>query len=607
MLTKYCLVILVALLFAVLPFSHIIAREPIVATDVDSVAIKSKERTDRFYDSLQSKTTRRTVPRFLYNVVFVKTHRDTLKSDKIIDEARTLKRFEGRTINDVIVVRETVFDTTRNALERLANNTHYLTRERTVRRDLLFHRGDTIDAQRIVNNKQLLRSRSYIADVAIDIVPSPIDTMLVDVYVRTRDSWTLSADGSINLKGRTMIELYDANILGFGNRFSVRTNFNWANGDYGGNAVEYDIPNILGTFFRANFIAGRNFDKGDLGLSVQKNIILPTDYEFGFSYYDRKQDYYMLYADSARRVDTRQLDVWGGYSHRVKSINSSLYMMVRYGYRKFDERPDVNPFFNPAFHESKNILTSLGLYREKFYTSNLIYGYGFKEYLAAGYRAEVTAGYTWGEFSNDWYLGLNYRVGGFTSVGYLMGGFTLGSYINPLTGKWHQSGVDVTLHAFSNLLVSGRSRVRQFLTLSYTQGWNRYQGSDELIRFTNDRGPRGIDKKVVYGVNRAVLNTETVIFTPYQPLGFRIAIFGYADAGLLGGYSNIFRNEFFSTFGVGVRLKNERLVFSTIQIKLGLAVGKPGFMGGEYFNVSNQQRVDHFRYLPTRPETVDFK
>ena len=57
-----------------------------------------------------------------------------------------------------------------------------------------------------------------------------------------------------------------------------------------------------------------------------------------------------------------------------------------------------------------------------------------------------------------------------------------------------------------------------------------------------------------------ILNTETVVFTPYQPLGFRIAVFGFADFGLIGYSPNIFKNDFFTSFGLGVRLRNERLV-----------------------------------------------
>ena len=104
-----------------------------------------------------------------------------------------------------------------------------------------------------------------------------------------------------------------------------------------------------------------------------------------------------------------------------------------------------------------------------------------------------------------------------------------------------------------------------------------------------------------------VLNTETVFFTPYQPLGFRIALFGFADFGLLGRDANIFKNNFFTTFGLGVRLRNERLVFSTIQLRLGVALGKGGWADCRYFQASNGTRMEQYRYLPSRPEIVRFR
>lgn len=104
-----------------------------------------------------------------------------------------------------------------------------------------------------------------------------------------------------------------------------------------------------------------------------------------------------------------------------------------------------------------------------------------------------------------------------------------------------------------------------------------------------------------------VLNTETVFFTPYQPLGFRIALFGFADFGLLGRDANIFKNNFYTTFGLGVRLRNERLVFSTIQLRLGVALGKGGWADCRYFQASNGTRMEQYRYLPSRPEIVRFR
>ena len=103
------------------------------------------------------------------------------------------------------------------------------------------------------------------------------------------------------------------------------------------------------------------------------------------------------------------------------------------------------------------------------------------------------------------------------------------------------------------------------------------------------------------------LYSETVVFTPYQPLGFRITVFGFADFGLIGYSPNIFKNDFFTSFGLGVRLRNERLVFNTIQIRLGVAFGKRGLVESEYFRLSNPTRMEQYRYRPTRPEIVEFK
>ena len=314
----------------------------------------------------------------------------------------------------------------------------------------------------------------------------------------------------------------------------------------------------------------------------------------------------MVEQDTSLLVKERNLDAWGGYSHFLRRINSSVYLTGRYNYRRVSRRPLVGPHFNPALHDQDALLVGAGLYREKFYTANMIYGFGLREYLATGYKAELTTGYSWGEFNDAMYLGMSYETGGFRGVGYIMGGFTLGSYIDLNDGMWQRSAVDVDLRWFSNLFLFRRSRIRQFLAFNYTQGWNRGTGSDESIRFTRIDGLQALKEHII-GTNRMILNTETVIFTPYQPLGFRIAVFGFADFGLIGYSPNIFKNDFFTSFGLGVRLRNERLVFNTIQIRLGVAFGKNGLVESEYFRLSNSTRMEQYRYRPTRPEIVEFK
>ena len=53
-------------------------------------------RNQRLYDSIQSKTSRRAVPRMLYRMLFVKPVLDTTMSGRVTDESRLLEPYAGR-------------------------------------------------------------------------------------------------------------------------------------------------------------------------------------------------------------------------------------------------------------------------------------------------------------------------------------------------------------------------------------------------------------------------------------------------------------------------------------------------------------------------------
>ena len=403
-----------------------------------------------------------------------------------------------------------------------------------------------------------------------------------------------------------MFGLSDANIFGWGNALRLRTNFDRRDFSYGGNEIEYEIPNVLGSFYTAQLAAGRAFYQSTLLLDLHKEFLRPTDYEAGASYSVLKDKRPMIEQDSSELVKERNLDLWGGYSRYLPAMRASLFLTGHYNYRRLSLRPQVAAQHHPALHDRDLLLFGIGFYREKFYTANMIYGFGRREYLAAGYKAQLTGGYSWGEFGNEIYLGASYDRGGFFSVGYVMGGCSFGSFIDPVDGTWRRSAANFNLRWFSNLFLIRRSRLRQFLGFSYTQGWNRGTGNDESIRFTFTDGLQAL-KEYTLGTTRAVLNTETVLFSPYQPLGFRIAFFGFADFGLIGYSPNVFKNAFYTSLGMGVRLRNERLVFKTIQIRLGIAFGKHGLVESEYFRLSTTTRLSQYRYRPERPDIIGFE
>ena len=182
----------------------------------DSLNTATSERNQRLYDSIQSKTNRRAVPRMLYRMLFVKPVLDTTFSGRVLDESRLLEPYAGKTVGDITIERRHPFDSDGNWLERTGNKLHVMTRERVLRRDLLFEPGDTIAPELLVRNLQLLRSRAYISDATMELTPDSLDSTRVVVTLRSRDSWTISADAALHGEGRTMIGLSDANIFGSG-------------------------------------------------------------------------------------------------------------------------------------------------------------------------------------------------------------------------------------------------------------------------------------------------------------------------------------------------------------------------------------------------------
>lgn len=621
MFSRRCIFRIPLLLLLLFPFAVRVAARPhphrgridsakldavAAPNDADTLDTRVTERNQRLYDSIASKTDRTAVSRMLYRLLFTESHTNPQAAGDIYDETSLLAPYAGKIIGEIRIERKQPFDTQGSWIERAGNKLHALTHEGIIRRDLLFSVGQPFDPELVVRTQQLLLSRSYISDTEITVEPDPHDTERVDIVLQVRDSWSIRIDADLYSEKRMMLGLTDGNIFGTGTRLKVETNLKYNNFDYGGNIAEYEMPNLLGSFFTFDIKGGRNFFENVLQVSLRKEFLKPTDYEVGASYTEMRSKRYFLDRDSSLLIKVRNLDLWAGWSKQLRNGRTNLFLTARYNYRRFMERPEVAADYNPALHAYDDLLSGIGLYRERLFMTNMVYGFGRKEYIATGYKAEVVTGHTWGEFDRSTYLGIGFRTGGFRRIGYLMGGFTLGSHIDRSTGAWNRSAVDVDVLWFSNLLTARRNRIRQFLALNYTQGWNRKRGYEESIGFTDENGLQALDRYAI-GTNRMVLNTETVVFTPIQPWGFRFAFFGFLDAGTLGYDANPFRNSGFASVGFGLRIKNERLIFGTLQIRLGMAFGKGGIVDSDWFSLSNTKHFAEYRFRPTRPEIVGFQ
>lgn len=547
------------------------------------------------------------ISRLIYRTLSTKPRDRTAEAKRAQQEMDSLLPFIGKTIGQITIIRNPVFDSsTKLWTERKGNSIHRITQERQIRKDLFIKPGDPFDPLLLSKNRQLLRSRSYLSSVDIQAVQSTDDPSKVDLIITTKDRWSISVDLNATGSGNTFFELYDDNILGWGSKLSVTTAFNWKNWNYGGNQFLYEKQNILGTFISGHLIAGKKFDRQDYGGAFKKEFIKPTDYSLGGYMFYRKEPLYIYTMDSTVNSSSDKWGVWGGKSFFLNGLQNSIFITGHFSTIRYRERPEVSESLNPYFHHEKRLLFSGGLYRERFRTSNLIYGYGVDEDIAYGYLFSLCAGPSWGEFGNRWYMGGTFSAGHFTRIGYLRWGMTLGSYLNNFNGNFYRTALTSNLNWFSKLMGQGRYKVRQFIDLNYTRGWNRMDGYCEYVEFQNNGDLRGL-RDHIYGNHRLVVNSETVIFTPWNAYQFRFALYGFVDMGLLGNEGNLFKNPFFTTVGLGVRIKNERLIFRTINIRLGFAVGRGGFMNADYFLLNTENKRQPIRYIPQKASLVDFE
>lgn len=569
---------------------------------------------ERFYDRLAVKSNRKGFTRMLHNL-FVKSSGGVSNKEPmaVTDETALYRPFEGRTVRSIEIVTNDIYaDKPVSFLEGVMNAVHVTTRRHTINRDMLFERGDKLDPDRVVKNKQLLTSRDYLYAVDIVVTPVPDDSLGVDVKVVTHDRWTINVDGAGKGSWGIAGDIYDVNLLGSGNKFRYSISLDWRKRRYEGSMFEYSIPNILGTFFNGRFVAGRSFWDTQYLVEINKRLVVDNDYEAGFVFNNLRTQYYVMYVDPERfdfrePVKSASLDVWLGKSLHFPSIRSNVYGMAAWYGARFYDRPDYTvKGMNPVFQTRSLWLGSLGLYREKFLTTNMTYSYGDTEYLATGYKAEITGGYLSGEFDSGAYAGASFRMGDFTPAGYFMGDMSIGGFYDAGARGFFQSALSLKVDYVTNLLKTPHANLRQFISLNYVKGWNRAEGAEEWIRLTKESGPRGLPG-FTHGRERAVLKTETVVFTPWQPLDFRIALYGYLDAGLICDNRNLFRNDLYSTIGIGIRLNNERLAFGTLQLNLSVALNRRGLMNNNWIMINDGTRMRSGRYIPEQPRVVGYR
>ncbi|UZR97482.1 hypothetical protein [Chondrinema litorale] len=574
-------------------------------------------KSEVFYDSLKAKSERSKISSWIYDFLISESKNqpsDTNAEDNVVKSTAPFEKYKGKIISSIIltsvpILEGSVMDTTQlvdTGLGKLANKLHVNTNNKVIKRNLIFKVGDLLSPTKLADNERIIRNLNYIQDARIVVIPNENNPDEVDVIVITQDKFSFIIGGGPNGFNSFDLKLGERNFLGSGRKVTIDYRYNYERIPASSVIITYENPNPAGTFFNTNIKYYNTWDQEGFELKSERNFITPQYKWIGGIEIDRMSEKHIdLLKFDTTVYQHSSKDVWVGRSFQIggKESRKNFIISQRLFSQKFLDRPQVEVDSNLFYHDRILYLTGLSLTRQKFQKSTKILSFGVTEDLPTGYILELNAGYEFGEYIDQPYAGLEVSMAEYYSkYGYFYLQHNVGGYLH--NRKMNEGVFKSYLFYFSPLMNLNRTLFRQFLVSTYTKGINRQ--INPYVDLSDNY--RNIDLGKILVDNTWVVNTESVFFHPKNLYGFRIASYFFTDFGWLSTNSFLVQSKnFFSNVGVGFRIRNESLVFKTIQVSLGYFLKTPANKEALFydFTTSDPDLFNDFRSL--KPDIIPLK
>jgi hypothetical protein len=527
---------------------------------------------------------------------------DSTKTN-LLNQIRTLNSYAGKRINSITIEQHN-FSTSidskesnlKNFFSKLGNQLHSNSNTRVIRENLFFSEWNIFDPSIVAYNEKWLRDLSYIQDAKISAVITPYDTSQVDIIVVTKDLFNYGGEVLINNNNAYSAKINNINLLGTGNSVQLIQNFENERTPKSGWGYDIGLSNLLGSFISIN--AGMNQFGNNLAnnvlsarkkyISIQRPILHPNSKWLGGmefletvneNVFPGKWDSIF---DQQLNYNLKHIDIWVGYqlTKQKKQINLNEYrqfIQYRHLENNFKERPiDYVLQLDKNYQNLNADFLSYTLVRQSVYRTRYVYGLGRYEDLPIGRSYTMTTGRYKIETDNSPYVGFKfeqYKLSKKENYNHIIA--------NIATGFINQSIQDfrflASLEQFSKLkYLNNGYGYRQIVNLSFTQTLkNKY---NEALRINSIYGIPQLNREQIKGGTRLSGNLETVLYNNRPILGFKSAPFVFGSITYIRTMGDpILKGDIYTAIGSGLRIRNENLVFGTIELK------------GFYFPRTNQQ------------------
>lgn len=549
-----------------------------------------------------------------------------------IDIANELERndkayemYEGLIIRNIIIKRIPfgipLADTSKKlvtTLTKVANELHHLSKTQVIKNNLFFKKNEPIKAYLMADNERFLRQLPYLRDADFLVVPVRPHADSADIIVMVKDVFSLGgAIGSLGLQ-QSQVEAREDNIAGSGNAGVFYALYDSKRKDKFALGGEYIRRNIGGSFIDGSLgyqSFYRSFNTPRQENYYYLNLIKPFinrymawTYSADLALHSTTNKYV---SDSLYFSDYKyqfyNIETYAGYNIHAKSFTrkqeaDKLRKLVgmRFINKKFQEIPSkYSTQYNWQYADLTALLATITFYRQNFYKSQYIYGFGRNEDIPEGLLMSFTTGHTAKNGVTRPFLGFNYERYHFNKRKNYIG------YTVRAEGFLNKKSIEdinllVALNYFDHLKAIGTKwKQRFFLNVDAAQQVNSIL--NEPLLLNSNYGLPEYGNSEVGGNLRATIKTESVFFSPWVLASFRFAPFIFGNVSVFSPYRA--HIKIYESVGAGIRTRNESFVFGTVELK-GFYFPKKNF-SNDYFRVELSTNVI-FKYKTQLVKKPDF-
>jgi hypothetical protein len=229
-------------------------------------------------------------------------------------------------------------------------------------------------------------------------------------------------------------------------------------------------------------------------------------------------------------------------------------------------------------------MSEFTFYRQNFYRTRYVFGFGRTEDIPTGISASVTGGLI--RFGGSTRL---IRIDSTNTIAFdssasserPYGALKFGYAVANRKGNFYRTTIqastflndgsfeDVILHVngtyVTRAMQLGRSKLRNYVSLTYSQINN--PKTQPYMKIPNTIIP-GFSSDSVFAEKRFVTHLESQLYMPFQFVGFRFAPFLAVDIVALDCTVCASDQSVYYGLSGGLRTRNENLIFGTMEIKI---------------------------------------